>query len=465
MARAQTVHRCNACGGSTPRWAGRCPSCGEWNTLVEERVVPRAQPLGSAGRRLSGPASTAQRITELEPDGGAARPTTLAELDRVLGGGLVPGSVTLVGGEPGIGKSTLLLQVLAALAQSGSTALLVSAEESLQQVHLRAERLGVLHPSVWLLSETSVPSILAVVDELRPDVLVVDSIQTVSDPDLDSAAGSVGQVRDCAQQLVALAKDRAITTVLVGHVTKEGALAGPRVLEHLVDTVLSFEGERHHALRLLRAVKHRFGATGELGLFEMTERGLVAVPDASGMFLVDRRAGVPGSIVFPAMEGQRPLLVEVQALIAGTSNPMPRRTASGLDTGRLHLVLAVLDRRARVQIVNADIYASVIGGVRVSEPAADLPLALALASAQSGVPVPETVVACGEIGLGGEIRQVAHVGRRLAEAARLGFHTAIVPAASPAGPAGLDLIRVNTLGEALASLDVNARPGSLRSLP
>ncbi|HEX9530317.1 MAG TPA: DNA repair protein RadA [Acidimicrobiales bacterium] len=457
MARAQTIHRCGECGGSTPRWAGRCPACGAWNALVEERAVARA-PSRPAAR---GVAFAAVPLTEIAPEGGAARSTGLPELDRVLGGGLVPGSVTLVGGEPGIGKSTLLLQVLAAMAGSGARGLLVSAEESPVQVQLRAERLDALHPSVWLLSETLLPTILGTAEEIRPDVVVVDSIQTVSDPDLDSAPGSVAQVRECAHQLVGLAKQQAVTTLLVGHVTKDGALAGPRVLEHLVDTVLSFEGERHHALRLLRAVKHRFGATGELGLFEMAEQGLVAVPDASGLFLADRRQGTPGSVVLPAMEGQRPLLVEVQALVAGTTNPMPRRTASGLDGGRLHLVLAVLERRARLRIPAADIYASVIGGVRVNEPAADLAMALALASAHTGVAVPHEVVACGEIGLGGEVRQVAHLARRLAEAARLGFRTAVVPAASPDGPPGLELIRVNTLGEALASLEVNPRRESL----
>lgn len=467
MARAQTVHRCNACGGVSPRWTGRCPTCGEWNTLVEERVPARP----SAGRGVpgSGPGGPPapggagpQRVTEVAAAPGAVRATGLAELDRVLGGGLVPGSVTLVGGEPGVGKSTLLLQALAAMTTAGATAVLVSAEESPHQVKLRAARLDALSPDLWLLSETRLDDILAAVDQLHPDVVVVDSIQTVFDPDLESTAGSVTQVRDCAQQLVAMAKASNVATVLVGHVTKEGALAGPRVLEHLVDTVLSFEGDRHHALRLLRATKHRFGPTGELGLFEMTEQGLAAVADASGLFLSDRRTGIPGSVVLPAMEGQRPLLVEVQALIAHTDNPAPRRTASGLEASRLNVLLAVLERRAGIAINRADVYASVVGGVRISEPAADLAIAFALASARRNVPLPPDLVACGEIGLAGEVRHVTHLGRRLAEAARVGFRTAVVPANAPEGPPGLRLIRVARLDLALELLD--ERPHSRPTL-
>jgi DNA repair protein RadA/Sms len=376
-----------------------------------------------------------------------------------LGGGLVPGSATVVGGEPGIGKSTLLLQALSSLASRGARCLLVTAEESKQQVKLRAERLGARESSLWLLSETSLPAILAAITEVAPDVVVLDSIQTVFDPELGSAPGSVVQVRECAHQLVRVAKERSITTILVGHVTKEGTLAGPRVLEHLVDTVLSFEGERHHALRLLRAVKHRFGPTGELGLFEMADEGLRAVPDASGLFLGDRRAGVPGSVVVPAMEGHRPLLVELQALVAPSALAMPRRSAQGLDSGRLSLLVAVLDRRVGLSLAGADVYASAVGGVRVAEPAADLALSLALVSALTGAVLPPDLVACGEVGLGGEVRQVSQCERRLAEAARLGFRTAVIPASSPGVPAGMEAIRVRSLAEAVAGLDLHPAPG------
>lgn len=446
MARARAVHRCTECGAESPQWTGKCPGCGGWNTLQEERVAPSS--IARAAAALTG-TSRPEPITEVDTTEGAARPTGVGELDRVLGGGLVPGSVTLLGGEPGVGKSTLLLQVLAAMAEGGATCLLVSAEESKQQVRLRAERLGALHDRLLILAETSMPSVLAAVDDVKPDIVVIDSIQTVFDPELGSAPGSVSQVRDCAHQLVTMAKQRHLACVLVGHVTKEGALAGPRVLEHVVDTVLSFDGERHHALRLLRAQKHRFGATGELGLFEMSEAGLTGVPDPSGLFLGDRRAGVPGSAVVPTMEGQRPLLVELQALVAASNLPQPRRSAHGLDGNRLSLLLAVLERRAGVPFGGYDVFASAVGGVRLAEPGVDLGLALALASARAGVSLPADLVACGEIGLGGELRLVARTARRLAEAARLGFTQAVVPASAPDGPKGLTLHRVHTLAQAI----------------
>jgi DNA repair protein RadA/Sms len=445
MARRRMVHRCTECGAESPRWAGRCGTCGEWNTLVEEVED------GGGGTGSEQPVERERPVPLAEVDAAAAgpRPTGLGELDRVLGGGLVPGSVTLLGGEPGIGKSTLVLQAMAVLAASGARCLLVCAEESPQQVKRRATRLGALAANVWLVGETSLPGIRAAVDELAPNVMVVDSIQTVWDPEVDAGPGSVSQVRGCAHQLVQLAKSRDLTTVLVGHVTKEGSLAGPRVLEHVVDTVLTFEGERHHALRLLRAVKHRFGPAGELGLFEMTDAGLVGVPDPSGLFLGDRRAGAAGSAVFPAMEGQRPLLVEIQALVSKSSLAMPRRSASGLDSGRLALLVAVLERRTDLSLVGADIYASAVGGVRVAEPGADLALCLALASAATGQALPADLVACGEVGLAGEIRQVSRSSQRLAEAARLGFGRALVPASAPVPSAPIAVNRVATLAEAV----------------
>jgi len=373
-------------------------------------------------------------------------PTGVPELDRVLGGGLVPGSVTLVGGEPGIGKSTLLTQVAAA---SGRRTLYVSAEESRQQVRLRAERLGALVSDLWLVAETDLDAVVAHLDEVRPDLLVVDSIQTVEDPAVGSAPGSTTQVRACAHRLVREAKDRGVAVVVVGHVTKDGALAGPRVLEHVVDTVLAFEGDRHHALRLLRAVKHRFGPTGELGVFELGDGGLVGVPDAGALFLADRRPGLAGSAVVPAMEGSRPLLVEVQALVAGSAIPQPRRSAEGVDHGRLAVVLAVLGERVGLSLRDADVFALAAGGVRVNEPAADVAMALAIVSSKLGVPLPADLVVCGEVGLGGELRQVAHTPRRLAEAHRLGFGRALVPFSAPDGPPEIRVLRAATLEEAI----------------
>jgi DNA repair protein RadA/Sms len=400
-----------------------------------------------------GPHTTAEArvpvaLTDLTRDAGEATPTGVGELDRVLGGGLVPGSVTLVGGEPGIGKSTLMLQVLAAVARGGRRCLLVSAEESPGQVHGRAERLEAVVPNVWMVAETTMAGTEAAVQALQPDILVIDSIQTIWDQAIDSAPGSVVQVRACAHQLALMAKAGGPATILVGHVTKEGALAGPRVLEHLVDTVLSFEGDRHHALRLLRSVKHRFGPTGELGVFEMTGRGLEGVADPAGMFLADRWVGSPGSVVFPSIEGQRPMLVEIQALVVLSPMATPRRSATGFDSGRLALLLAVLDQRAGLSLGRHDVYVSAVGGVRTVDPGADLAVCLALASAITGVPVGDDVVVLGEVGLAGEVRQVAHTPRRLAEAARLGFTRAVLPDRGPAeGP--VRLCRVPTLSDAL----------------
>jgi DNA repair protein RadA/Sms len=444
MARTKTVYRCTDCGAAEPKWAGRCGACEAWNTLVEEIQQPAA-----AGGAAGNPAGVPMPNAEVDTDAWAPIPTAMGELDRVLQGGLVPGSVTLLGGEPGIGKSTLLLQALAGLARSGRRCLVVTAEESAQQVRLRAERLGALPGHLWLVAETELPHVLAHLDSVQPEVVAIDSIQTVFDPAMGNAPGSVGQVRHCAHQLVRVAKERDLATVLVGPVTKEGGLAGPRVLEHLVDTVLSFEGESHHALRLLRASKHRFGSTDELGLFEMTGSGLAGVPDPSALFLADRRPGTAGSVVAPVLDGHRPLLVEVQALVTESTLPTPRRSGQGLDSGRLSLVLAVLARRVGEGFGRDDVHAVVAGGVKVVEPGADLALALALVSARTGLPVADDVVACGEVGLGGELRQVSQTPRRLAEAARLGFRRAIVPQSAPDGPPGMTLLRAATVKEAI----------------
>ncbi|MFZ4717975.1 MAG: DNA repair protein RadA [Ilumatobacteraceae bacterium] len=445
MTRTRLVYRCTECGTATPKWAGRCASCEAWNSMVEDVEAP--EPAASAASLRGG--ATAVPIGEVDASSAQPQPTGLPELDRVLGGGLVAGSVTLLGGEPGIGKSTILLQLLA---QWPTRSLYVSAEESAQQVRLRAERLGAVQPHVWLLPETSLPHIVAAVDQVQPRLVVVDSIQTIGDPDVPSAPGSVVQVRECAHRLVGEAKRRGIPVVLVGHVTKEGGLAGPRALEHVVDTVLAFEGDRHHSLRLLRAVKHRFGPTNELGVFEMAGDGLRGVPDASRLFLSDRRTGVAGSAVVPTLEGQRPLLVEVQALTnTVTSGVPPRRSAQGIDPGRLALLLAVLERRARVGMSQQEVFASAVGGVRLTEPGADLALCLALVSALAHQPLAPDVVVFGEVGLAGELRQVAHAPRRLAEAARMGFTRAIVPLHSPDDVDGIQVTRVGTVAEAIVA--------------
>jgi DNA repair protein RadA/Sms len=456
MTKVRTVFRCGTCGAGQAKWAGRCTSCGEWNTLVEELDGPSTAP------RALAPAEAAVPIGSVDDAEWAMVGSGIGELDRVLGGGFVRGSVTLLGGEPGIGKSTLVLQLLASMARSGSRCLLVSGEESPQQVRLRATRLGAIAPELWLAAETSLPAALGHVDAVNPAVLVIDSIQTIADPALASPPGSVGQVRECANALVRLAKDRGITVLLIGHVTKEGTLAGPRALEHVVDTVLSFEGDRHHALRLLRASKHRFGATGELGLFEMHEEGLRGVADPGALFLGDRSHGASGSIVACAMEGQRPLMVELQALVTSSALAMPRRNVQGVDTNRVALLLAVLEQRAHLKLAFCDVFASAVGGVRVTEPAGDLALALALASALGEQPLPDDLVAIGEVGLAGEIRSVVHLERRVAEAARLGFATAIVPMSAPPVDSPIRLIRVATVHDAIERFDLRTRRGETK---
>lgn len=446
----RTIHRCSDCGAASPVWAGRCPGCDEWNTLVEEREVPASAPASLAPREPARP------ITEVLEDEVRPSPTAVGELDRVLAGGLVPGSVTLVGGEPGIGKSTLLLQAAAGAARRGTTALYVTAEESAAHVRGRAARIDADPDGLWLASETDLTAVLGHLDAVRPALVVIDSIQTLHDPSLSSAPGSVAQVRECAHRLVAEARARGVAVVLVGHVTKDGGLAGPRVLEHLVDTVLSFEGDRHHALRLLRAVKHRYGSTGELGVFEMTERGLRGVDDPSALFLSDRRTGEAGSVVVPVLDGGRPLMVEVQALLASSPLPTPRRQAQGIDHGRLGMLLAVLEQRAGVSVAGKDVWVTVAGGVKAAEPAVDLGIALAVVSAVADVAVAPDVVVCGEIGLAGELRQVGRLDRRMAEAARLGFRRIVVPHSAPEPPEGCRAVRAAGLAEAITAVGVAA---------
>jgi DNA repair protein RadA/Sms len=435
VGRPSARYVCQACGASYPKWSGRCDACGEWNTIVEE-AAPEAVP--------GGVPSTGGRAIEFVGLHGAAsalprRSCGIVEFDRVCGDGLVPGSTVLVGGDPGIGKSTLLLQVVARLAQSCRSAY-VSGEESVDQVRLRATRLGIARAPVWLAAATAIRDILAALDARDgPDVVVIDSIQTMFLDVLDSAPGTVAQVRACAQALVRLAKRRGCTVLLVGHVTKEGMIAGPKVLEHMVDTVLYFEGERSHQFRILRAVKNRFGPSDEIGVFEMTDAGLIEVANPSALFLAERRGDVSGAAVFAGIEGSRPVLVEVQALVAPSPLATPRRAVVGWDGGRLAMLLAVLEARAGVALMGNDVYLNVAGGLRITEPAADLAVAAALVSSLTGVALPEEAVVFGEVGLSGEIRAVNQPAARLKEAAKLGFTRAYVPVRrKAAGGAGKD---------------------------
>ncbi len=459
MARKRTEFICQECGYSAPKWVGRCPDCGEWNTLVEQAVVERRFGQVSLG---TGPApqSVPQRLSDIPTEGFRRIDVPMPEFSRVLGGGVVPGSMVLIGGDPGIGKTTLLLQVSALMAQNGAPVLYVSGEESPQQIRMRADRLGLAADELYLLAETNLEAILTHAQNLKPGMLVVDSIQTVYTADLDAMAGGVSQVRECAGRLMTLAKREGIPVFLVGHVTKAGNLAGPRVLEHMVDTVLYLEGERYHAYRLLRGVKNRFGSTNEVGVFQMTQRGMVEVSNPSEAFLAERMTAVPGSAVAVILEGTRPLLVEVQALTTPTSFSTPRRTANGIDFNRLLLLTAVLSKRVGLPLGNQDVFVNVVGGLKIAEPAADLSIATAIASSLQGRPVLADLAVIGEIGLSGELRSVTQVERRLHEAAKLGFKQVLLPRSCCRDDVGdnleLELIGVRSLGEALDAALSNA---------
>lgn len=425
MAKARSLYVCQACGHSGQTWLGRCPSCGAWNSLVEESAQsgrPAARPSGAR------PGSRARPITDLANEsGGEVRLRIgIGELDRVLGGGLVTGSLTLVGGDPGVGKSTLLLTTAHQFASRGIRVLYVSAEESVRQVRLRAERLGVLSPELYLLAETSISAVLEAVDEVKPRMLVLDSVQTLMDPELNGVPGSIGQVREVGHRAMTLAKSKDIATFLVGHVTKDGNLAGPRTLEHMVDTVLYVEGDGATALRVVRATKNRFGRTGEIGLFEMREEGLAEVPDASARLLRERLPDAAGTVVTCAMVGSRPVLVEVQALVGRPTQGNPARTVLGYERGRLSMLLAVMGREG-LDLSDRDVFVSVAGGLSVEEPAADLAVAMAIASSARGEPLPADLLVFGEIGLVGEIRGVGMPASRLREAERHGLRRAWVP--------------------------------------
>ena len=449
MAKSKTVYACTECGGSSPKWQGQCPHCGVWNTLVETVATPTAVRFES----VAGTRSAITSLSSVKAQENTRIATGLEEFDRVLGGGMVPGGVVLIGGDPGIGKSTLLLQAGAALGAAHRT-LYVTGEESVEQVALRAQRLGLVNAPVELLAEVQLEAIVGAISATQPEVVVVDSIQTVYSEALQSAPGSVAQVRECAAQLTRLAKQRGIVVILVGHVTKEGAIAGPRVLEHIVDTVLYFEGDPHSSFRLVRAIKNRFGAANELGVFGMTERGLKGVTNPSALFLSQHAEPVPGSAVVATLEGSRPLLVEIQALVDPVQGGNPRRLAVGLDAQRLALLLAVLHRHGGVETSGYDVFVNAVGGVRIQEPAVDLAVLLAINSSLRNKPLPAKSIVFGEVGLAGEIRPVQRGQERIREAAKLGFKTMLIPTANKPkqGIDGVRFITVDRVGQALGAL-------------
>src|SRR5690349_2192518 len=445
---AVATYRCSECGLSVVKWVGRCPECQAWGTLGE---------IGATKVRVvAGPVSAAaQRISLVDAELARTRPTGEPELDRVLGGGLVPGAVVLLAGEPGAGKSTLSLSVAARCATDGAPTLYVTGEESAAQVRVRAGRTDALRDNLWVAAENDLAAVLGHIDAVAPSLLIVDSVQTISTTSVDGTAGGVTQIRAVTAALIAVAKERGIATVLVGHVTKDGSIAGPRLLEHLVDVVLHFEGERHSTLRLLRAVKNRYGAADEIGCFQMTEGGIEGLVDPSGLFLSRAGSSVPGTCVTVTLEGRRPLLAEIQALVTDPSKEgSPRRAVSGLESGRVAMVLAVAEKRAGARSLGKqDVHTATVGGVDVSDPGADLALLLALHSAIREQPVPGGLVAVGEVGLSGEIRPVLGVPRRLAEAARLGFTCAVVPVGSGAGPDGMQVLEVPDVDTALRAVN------------
>lgn len=444
MAKRAASYRCAECGWATSKWVGRCGECQAWGTVDDVtppgsrttagKVSNPAQPIGAVGFEVAG-----------------SHPTGVAEFDRALGGGLVQGAVVLLAGEPGIGKSTLLLEASARWARSVGRALYVSGEESGGQVRLRAERTGGMADDLFLAAETDLSAVLTHIDQVQPSLLILDSVQTVSSSAVEGTSGGVTQVREVAAALSRVAKERNIATILVGHVTKDGAIAGPRALEHLVDVVLHFEGDRHSQLRMLRAVKNRFGPADEVGCFELTEGGIVSLADPTGLFVSRHPAPVAGTCVTVSVEGRRPMLGEIQALVAASTLASPRRANSGLDTSRVAMVLAVLERRAQVRLSGSDVYTSTVGGARLTEPAADLAVLLAVAGAAENRPVPSGLVALGEVGLAGEIRHVTGLPRRLAEAERMGFTSALVPAGAPTGETGLRLLEVGDVAAAITA--------------
>ncbi len=452
MAKAKTIFFCTACGNETPKWQGRCPACGAWNTMEEHLEKPTA--IGKANAAPVGMSRNAQKLREVVSDRESRFSTGIGELDRVLGGGAVDGSLVLVAGAPGIGKSTLLLQICTSLCVE-RTVLYVSGEESERQLKLRALRLGVSPESLYVLSETRLSDILQSVEAVKPDILIVDSIQTLYHEENESSPGSVSQVKDCTMSLMQLSKSQGITVFVVGHINKDGAIAGPKVLEHMVDCVLYFEGDPNTSYRLLRAAKNRFGSTNEIGVFEMMDSGLVEVPNPSQMLLAGRPEGAPGTCVACVMEGSRPVLAEVQALVTKTAFNVPRRAADGFDFNRAVLLLAVAEKRGNMKLSIFDAYINVIGGLHLDEPGADLPVVLAVASSYRDQVIPDDLVAIGELGLTGEIRSVSHMNQRLTEVARLGFKRCVIPRSGSEKleiPEGLTVYRVRNLREAIETV-------------
>jgi DNA repair protein RadA/Sms len=450
MPKSTITFVCTECGGESLRWAGQCPHCQAWNTLQEFQVRKAAS--GRGAQKAVGAGSKPIALSEIASDGAPRRPLVWDELNRVLGGGIVPGSLVLVGGEPGVGKSTLLMHAAAQVAHQGGRVLYVSGEESAQQVRMRAQRLGALESGIFLLAENDLDAICESIRAEPPLLAIIDSIQTVTDAGFEGSAGSVTQVRESAGRLMRLAKEVGVPIFLVGHVTKDGAIAGPRVLEHIVDTVLYLEGDRRQELRILRATKNRFGSAEEIGVFAMGEAGLEEVADPSAALLGSAATSSPGTAIVAALEGTRPLLVEIQSLVNKNDNSMVRRIANGIDINRLHMIVAVLEKRLDYKFGNSDIFVSVAGGIRVTEPAADLGLALSIVSNQNNRPLPDGLVVIGELGLTGEVRRVGQLERRLQEAARHGLTRALIPAGAKAGrPSGLDVLEVRTLAEAASA--------------
>jgi len=447
--KAKTVFSCQACGHQSPRWLGRCPDCGGWNTMKEERQASIGK--GRPATITAAPAR-ATPIADIEVVGEDRRLTRIGEFDRVLGGGVIPGAVVLIGGDPGIGKTTLLLQALPRLASSTQPVLYVSAEESPRQIKMRGQRLGVEHPHLLILAETSLEQILKAVQEIGPAAVVVDSIQTVYTEQMTSAPGSISQVQEVAGQLMWFAKRTGVPVFIIGHVTKDGAIAGPRLLEHIVDTVLYFEGDKGHSYRILRAVKNRFGSTNEIGVFEMKDVGLEEVNNPSELFLAERPQRSTGSVVVSSLEGSRPILVELQALVSPTSYPMPKRMANGVDLNRVSLLLAVMDKRLGVHLSGQDVYVNIVGGMRIDEPAIDLGIVGAVTSSLREMPIEPGLLILGEVGLGGEVRAISQAELRIREAAKMGFKRALLPERNLAkldGVNGIKLIGINDVREAL----------------
>lgn len=446
----KVVWACRECGHSQIKWSGSCPTCKNWNTLVEEQVVKEEKRFESKRTEKA----KAVRISEVNASEFRRIPTKMGELDRLFGGGLVEGSLILIGGEPGVGKSTLMLQIASSLAAQGLTILYICGEESAEQTSLRARRLSIDHPNLYLLSETNFSAIRAQIDQIQPDMAIVDSVQIIYKAEIASSPGSVVQVREIATEFMHLAKGHGITTFLIGHVTKSGELAGPRVLEHIVDTVLDFEGDRQHGFRLLRAIKNRFGATDEIAIFQMKEAGLLEVPNPSQAFLEERMKEIPGSAIVPGLEGARSFLLEIQALVTATAYPTPSRRSAGLDANRLGLLLAVLDKRVGYNLHHCDVFVALAGGLKIVEPAIDLGILLAIASSFLNRPIPPDCIIIGEVGLGGEVRGVSRVETRLKEAIHMGFKKCILPKKNLKGlaPQKIELVGVDLVDQAIQSV-------------